>query len=150
MTDYARNNAQAILENERLTSRLDDSAADPLLKWGVACAELIGRQAAGLDPEAAEEAMYPRMKAVRRLMKDVAKWMSLIHEMDDESARGFMAGIQDEAAVIYGDAWQAPDPALVAHFMNVYQRQSTPHNIAHLREVIEPAALRETPDAPTG
>jgi hypothetical protein len=33
--------AESILENERLTADLDDAAAQVLIDWGLACAELI-------------------------------------------------------------------------------------------------------------
>jgi len=61
--------AESILENEALSSELDDAAAKVLLQWGVARATTIATETAGLDEQAAEGVMYPRQKALRRLLR---------------------------------------------------------------------------------
>ena len=72
--DRSRRAVESLLENESLTSSLDDAAAQVLLKWGTDCAKLIVSSTAGLDAASAEDAMYPRMRALRRLMRRVNKW----------------------------------------------------------------------------
>jgi hypothetical protein len=66
--------AESILENEALTSDLDDEAAQELLDWGIACAEKIVNETADLDDEAAEEAMYQPMRSLRKMLRAANKW----------------------------------------------------------------------------
>jgi hypothetical protein len=101
--------AVSILENERLTADLDDAAAEVLLDWGVACARGIARGTAGLNDAEAEEAMYPRLRAARRLMRRVNSWVANRARMDATASTDALNGIVEQAAVIYGEAFTPPN-----------------------------------------
>jgi hypothetical protein len=131
--------AESILENERLTADLDDAAAKVLLDWGVACAEMIAQSTAGLNNLEAEEVMYPRLRATRRLMRSVNKWIAKQLEMDDEGSATLLAKIIKQAAIIYGESFMPPDNDR----RNAFLRQQAevtdnpPQIIANLRELLE-------------
>jgi hypothetical protein len=111
MAEFTRRVARAaetILENERLTADLDDAAAKVLLEWGVACAERIAQGTAGLDDAEAERVMSPRLRATRRLMRSVNRWIASRWEMDAESSAAVLTQIIDQAAIIYGEEFEPP------------------------------------------
>ena len=68
--------AERILENERLTAGLDDEAAAVLLEWGLSWAGNIVTATTGMPEIEANEMMSPRLKANRRLMRYVNKWIT--------------------------------------------------------------------------
>jgi len=88
--------ASSILENERLTSDLNDSDADTLLQWGLTLAEKIVLASQNLDDEQAEEAMYAPMKAVRKMMRAVNKWIF-------SGNSKYLETILKQTRIIYGE-----------------------------------------------
>ena len=68
--------AEGILENERLTAGLDDEAAAVLIDWGLSWAGVIVIATAGMPDSEAEELLSPRLKANRRLMRYVNRWVT--------------------------------------------------------------------------
>jgi hypothetical protein len=103
-----RRAAESILENESLTAGLDDATAKELLDWGVACAEAIAQETAGLDDDEAEIVIEPRLRATRGLMRRVRQWVVNRHEMDPEAGVELMSEIIEQAAIIYQD-FMPPD-----------------------------------------
>jgi hypothetical protein len=120
--------AERILENESLTADLDDEAAQVLLDWGVRCAEQIARDTVGLSGDSVEEAMYPRLRALRRLMRSVNRWAVKCQPMDEET----LAKMLDHAAIVYR-SYVPPDSIPQEAFLT----SSTPQAIARLRAFIE-------------
>jgi hypothetical protein len=153
MNDLAqrmRHAAQGILENERLTADLDDTAAEVLLDWGIACAELVARSTVGLDDSQAEEAMYPRLRATRRLMRLVNRWIASRLEIDAEADAALLTKIFDQAAIIYGEAFSPPQENQRAAFeeQSLELGDYPPQLITSLRTWIE--GLDEDSEAYTG
>lgn len=126
--------AASILENEPLTADLDDPAAQVLLDWGVACAETIAQCTAGLDDTEAEDAMYPRLRAMRRLMRQVNRWT-----LDAEASAGLLAQMVEQAAIIYGDDFAPPSHERQDAFLRLqFEFADDPQQmIANLRELLE-------------
>jgi hypothetical protein len=124
--------AERILENERLTGNLEDDAAQVLLDWGVRCAEQIARDTFGLSDDLAEEAMYPRLRALRRLMSAVNRWAPTGEPMDVETLEELLA----QAAIVYR-AYTPPGTLRQAIFVQQDLASSTPGAIAQLRAFIE-------------
>jgi hypothetical protein len=61
--------AESILENEALREGLEDEAASALMDWGIARAkQIVGSTARLEDDTDAEEAVYPRMRALRQML----------------------------------------------------------------------------------
>lgn len=131
--------AESILENERLTADLDDAAAKVLLDWGVACAERIAQSTTGLNDPEAEEVMSPRLRATRRLMRSVNRWIANRREMDAEGSATLLTKIIEQAAIIYDEDFTPPNHDRRDAFL----RQSLdliddpPQLIVNLRRLIE-------------
>jgi hypothetical protein len=103
-----RRAAERILENESIREGIDDSGASALLNWGVECAKRIVGDTADLDDEdEAEEASYPRMRALRQLLEDVK---SLVRpELLPSEGETLLEEIIEFASAIYGPDAQLPE-----------------------------------------
>lgn len=101
--------AESILENERLTADLDDEAAKVLLDWGITCAEMIAHSTTGLNDSEAAKVMSPRLRATRRLMRLVNRWVANRPEMDAEASAASLNRIIEQAAIIYGEDFMPPN-----------------------------------------
>jgi hypothetical protein len=97
--------AESILENEALTSNLDDNAADLFLNWAIAKGEMIARSTIGLDDFLAEEVMYPRLKALRRIARYIGQWV-----IGSGDPRELVEKIIEQARLLYGEDFVEPDP----------------------------------------
>jgi hypothetical protein len=99
--------AERILENESIREGLDDNGASALLNWGVECAKRIAADTVSLeDEEEAEEASYPRTRALRQMLEDVK---SLYRpELLPAEGRTLLAEIIEFASVVYGPNMQLP------------------------------------------
>ncbi len=97
--------AESLLEDEALRGDLEDDAAELLLNWALAKSEAIARSTAGLDEGAADEAMYPRMKGLRRISRYLNRWVSGKGEPGE-----LMDKILEQARVIYWEEFVEPDP----------------------------------------
>ena len=95
--------AEGILENEALREGLDDEAASALLDWGMARAQAITATTADVeDDDEAQEAVYPRMRALRQVLGDV---VSLCAENADPAQRTvLLQEIADQVPLVYGPA----------------------------------------------
>lgn len=99
--------AESILENEALRDGLyDEEAAGALLNWGVSRAESLARQTADIeDDEEADEAMYPRMKALRKMMGAV-KDLTTAEGWSVDMLRQSLETVISQARVLNGESWQ--------------------------------------------
>lgn len=131
--------AESILGNERLTADLDDAAANALLNWGVACAEMIAGSTAGLNDAEAEKVLSLRLRSTRRLMRSVNKWIAKRGEMDAEGSAELLAKIVEQATVIYGEAFALPDDDRRDVFLKQELEFSDdpPQMISNLRDLLE-------------
>jgi hypothetical protein len=139
--------AEGILGNQRLTANLDDSAASELLDWGVACAEEIAQGTAGLDDQEAEEVMYPRLRATRRLMREVNRWVAEQKDMDTVGSAESLDRIVEEAVIAYGqDLMPAAAGERALFLQRSLQHSDDPRQaIADLRAFVEGAGHRSAP-----
>jgi len=128
---------ESLLENESLTSNLDDTAANVLLDWGIACANLIGRQHSDLAPVDAEAVMYPQLRATRKLMRLVNRWVPQRLEMDSGGNAGFLTSIFDHASIIYGEDFQPPTAGRKEAFLTQSLSKTAPQFIADLQQLVE-------------
>lgn len=101
--------AESILENEALRSGLnDDEAARSLLDWGVSWAATLAQQTADIeDDEEADQAAYPRMKALRGMMTAL-KDLSVAEGWTRDSIHQTLETALGCARVLHGQAWQPP------------------------------------------
>lgn len=106
--ERANRAAESLLENESLTADLDDESAQALLDWALACAERIAQSTADLDDGEAEEAMSPRLRAVRRMMRLVNAWLASPAERDIDGGEPVLDQIIDQVQAVYGPAFIPP------------------------------------------
>jgi len=131
--------AESILENEKLTADLDDDAAQVLLDWGITCAKKIAQSTLGLDDMEAEDAMYQPMRATRRLMRAVNKWMSRYEILGVEGHAETLEKIIAQAGVIYGGDYVPPTPDQQSAFLTETEEliSNIPQMIAKIRNLVE-------------
>ncbi len=137
LTQRLNRAAESILENESLTAGLDDDAAQALLDWGLACAELAARSTSGLDDEAAENAISPRLRATRRLMRLVRRLVAQRPEAATSSK--LFVEMTERAAVIYGKDFKPLDDNQRQAFARMHAEFSEQpvQIITTLRQLIE-------------
>ena len=129
--------AEGMLENESLTADLDDAAAKMLLEWAVACAEMIAADTVGLNPPAAEEAMYPRLRATRRMMRAVNRWFPRRRQMAYEDNQGALEEVVELAAVIYGEGFAPPRDLRRTGFLRLSLMAPAHQAVSDLRRLLE-------------
>ena len=102
-----RRAAERIFENESIREGIDDSGASALLNWGVECAKRIVGDTADLeDEDEAEEASYPRMRALRQMLDNVK---SLLRpELLPSEGGTLLEEIAGFASIVYGPDAQLP------------------------------------------
>ncbi len=118
LTTRVTRTIESILENERLTADLDDEAAKVLLDWGIANTKTIAQNTVGLDDEAAEEAMYPQLKANRRIMRSANKLVNQLESGDLDRATKSLNKIMEQAVVLYGQESTLSTPPDLDTFLN--------------------------------
>ncbi|MCA9936520.1 MAG: hypothetical protein H6662_08370 [Ardenticatenaceae bacterium] len=143
----ARRVAESLLENESLTADLNDTAAQGLLDWGLQMAQRVVDSTTELDDEAAEEVMYPRLKATRRMMRSVNRLVANARYMPPEDSAAMLDGIIEKAAATYGAAFSPPAPEDRAAFVQLLAEMADePHQlIAYLQHLLE-ASWQSAPD----
>jgi hypothetical protein len=143
--------AESLLDNERLTSDLDDSAAKELLDWGLSIARQIAQGTADVDDdEQAEQAMYPRLRATRRMMRAVNLWIVNQREGDIEGRDRAFDNIVEQASIIYGRPFEAiaDAPRAVSFGTQPQSAGDPPQMIAQLRQLFE--RPDDVPNEPQG
>ena len=144
--------AETILSNEALTADLNDETAQTLLDWGLALTKHIAQATVDLDDAAAEEQMDRQLKAVRRAMRLINRWIGDFPNIDAETQADHLNQLIEQATIIYGDTFSPPDAQSQTDFID--STDETPQSlIVRLRQLLEPAAVNaetETqPDPPT-
>ncbi len=101
--------AGSILENEALRDGLyDEEAASALLNWGVSWAESLARQTTDIeDDDEADEAVYPRMRALRGMMT-VLKDLATAQGWPPDAIQQTLETVREHARVLYGAEWKPP------------------------------------------
>ena len=121
--------AESILENETLTADLDDTAAKVLLDWGVGLSQQIANQTIELDQSQAEEAMYPPMRALRKMLRGANMWSNDPQESN-------LGRIFNQAAIAYGSGFVQPGDDKLYAFTTTISTNPSERLIA-LQELVE-------------
>lgn len=96
---------ESLLDNEALREGLDDAASKALLNWASSQAKLLVAATSDLDDEQAEAALYPHMKALRKMMT-LSKTYVLA---DGFPARQETQGkLLEQAVALFGENFQRP------------------------------------------
>ncbi len=100
--------AESILENEALREGAPEEVAHLLIHWGVIQAENLARQTVDIeDEEEADQAIYPRMKALRQVML-VLKDLAVTSAWSEETLAQALTTATHHARTLYGETWQPP------------------------------------------
>lgn len=141
LSERVKRAAESILEDESLTTDLDDAAAEELLKWGVDSVKRILQNSSGLDSVEAEAAISSRLQSLRRLMRLVNKWASdpTRGAMDTQDNVAFLDRILEQAIAVYGSDWMPPVSEQRDRLLKlqVELAQTPAKMIARLRKLIE-------------
>lgn len=122
---------EGLYGNEALTSDLDDSSARQFLNWAEDRIRKIVENTAELDDQSAEEAMYPKLKAVRRMARYINGAARGQADQDD-----LIEKILTQAREIYGSAFQEPDSQQLALLQSVSKSEPSVflHTLRHIFE----------------
>lgn len=101
----------SMIGNESLAASLDEDAASELFSWGEVAAKKIVDQTDGMDDEAAEEQMAPRLRALRLMMRAVGRWVGEAQTLDAESRLALWNRVGDQARVLFGESFALPSMA---------------------------------------
>jgi hypothetical protein len=98
----------SMIGNESLFESLDDIAAGELFSWGEATAKRIVDETDGMDDDAAEEFLAPRLRALRMLLRAVSRWAGEADILDSESRSALWARVGEQARVVFGGSFVLP------------------------------------------
>jgi hypothetical protein len=128
--------AESLLDNETLTPELEDAAAGASLTWATDLCRRVALATAGLDDEAAEAFMAPKLAAIRELIRLVSRWAASYCEMDAGGRESFLSQVIELAGKIYPD-YQPP----LLEQQQAFLRQPFPSElrdwIVNLRRLVE-------------
>lgn len=102
---------ESVLDNEALASGLDESTAEILQHWGITNVTRIAAETEMLSDDHAEEAMYPHLKASRRLMRAIRVWLQHENNVALEERERLWQKIERRAKLIYGEDLILPSPS---------------------------------------
>ena len=138
----ARQAAEAIMENESLMPDLDSSTAQVLLEWGLDCVRKVAASSAGLTDDEAEEAMAPRLKATRQMMRAVNHWIGHAGEASEQADAQAVEKIAENLSVIDGERFGGLDADRLQEILQEIRdlRQHPEQWVASLRRSLESRA----------
>ena len=99
---------ESVLENESLADGLDEKAAEVLQQWGIASATRTAENTGDLSDEAAEQAMYPHLRAVRRLTRAVRNWARHQGDANHTQREKLWGKMVKRAKAVYGEEINLP------------------------------------------
>jgi hypothetical protein len=112
--------------NEALLGMLDTDAATEMMEWATATVTALVKETEGLDDAAAEEALAPKLKAVRQAMRSGGNWAAGQYA-DPESRASLQAKLAEYRSVISGEPEKIlPDTMLVSMLNPVDDQGKTP------------------------
>ena len=94
--------------NESMAASLEDDAAGELLAWGHSIAKHIVEETSGMDDETAEEKMAPRLRALRLMLRSIARWAGEAETLDDEARRSLWDRAGEQARILFGESFVFP------------------------------------------
>lgn len=100
-----------MLDNESLAVSSDEGAAEEFLLWAEKLAKEIVDDTAGLEDRLAEEEMYPRLKAVRLLLRSIGRWVAEASSLDLESRQALWDRAGAQGKLLFGEMFVMPHMA---------------------------------------
>lgn len=129
--------AGSILDNEALTSNLDDAASEVLLDWGLSCVKMLVKSTSGLDDTEANRVISTRLRAIRRLMRFVNRRLPEGQNAKAEDNLPLLSRILEQAAIIYREGFTPPSDEGQKAFLRQNSFSCPTQFISSLRTLIE-------------
>ena len=105
MSDLEKRRKRAveyILENEALTSDLEDAAALKLNKWGMRLAVFVADETGNMKHDKGLEHIGERIRSLRRLMRNINRLSGRVNRLDEDAHRDRFQLIIKHAKELYG------------------------------------------------
>ncbi len=136
---------EEISGNESLLEMLDTDAATDMLTWGKSLAASIIKRTGDLDDATAEEALVPRLKAVRQVMRMVGNWAAGKYA-DPASRAPLRDKLLESFHVMFGENAKLPSVTEMDALLNeVDNRENDPQQlILKLKSLLTESDLGET------
>lgn len=93
---------ECILENEALTSDLDNAAALKLNAWGIRLAEALADETSDMRHDEGLEHIGERMRSLRRLMRNINRLSGRANRLDEDVQRARFRRVVKHAGELYG------------------------------------------------
>jgi hypothetical protein len=123
------NAIEEITGNESLLEMLDTDAATEMLAWGKKLVNRVVKQTKGLEDEAAEQALLPRLKAIRQTMRNAGNWAAGKYA-DPASRVPLRDKLLHDFRTIYGDDAKLPTTDEMDALLNeADNQQKDPHQL---------------------
>jgi ethanolamine ammonia-lyase small subunit len=118
-----------LTRNESLAQMLDADAAGELLDWGTEVSKLVVNATDGLDDEAANAAMEPRLKAIRHAMRSLGNWAAGKY-VDAASRIQLRDKLLEQFKIILGEGAHLPSVEHFGEFLSqVDDKSLTPRQL---------------------
>lgn len=105
MSDLEKRRKRAvefILENEALTSDLDNAAALKLNEWGIRMAALMADETGDMTHDKGLEHIGERIRSLRRVMRNINRLCGRVNRLDGDACRDRFQLILKHAGELYG------------------------------------------------
>jgi hypothetical protein len=132
MADIGSRVRRAIAEltgNEALLGMLETDAATEMLDWGMKMSTYVVRQTDGLDDMMAEQALMPRLKAVRSSMRSIGNWAAGEY-VETEDRLSLRDKLLENFRTILGENAELPTVEVLDNLLNqVDDNSNTQHQL---------------------
>jgi hypothetical protein len=98
----------SMIGNESLFESLDENAAGELFSWGENTAKRIVDETDGMDDDAAELLLAPRLRALRMTLRAISRWVGEANTLDAESRSALWARVGEQARIVFGESFVLP------------------------------------------
>ncbi len=98
----------SMIGNESLFESLGDDAAGVLFAWGEATAKRIVDETDGMDDNAAEVFLAPRLRALRMLLRAISRWTGEANTLNAESYSALWERAGEQARIVFGETFAMP------------------------------------------
>jgi hypothetical protein len=105
MSDLEKRRKRAveyILENEALTSDLDNAAALKLNEWGIRLAAFLADETSDMQHDEGLEHIGERIRSLRRVMRNINRLCGRVNRLDENAQRDRFQRIVEHARELYG------------------------------------------------
>lgn len=137
MEERIQTAVESILENEGLMADLDDETAQELLDWGIAWAEQIALRTADQPASAAQKLMDDGLSGLRKLLKQINKWIAKREKSTDIDAEN-LGKVIKLAESIFGESLPGWDKSSSAVFLQKISTLKSARLISELHHLLKP------------